>query len=193
MQLQHCTGSLSSSYSRTKYTHQLYVDMEGWLGHHRCGVYSGVLYGGINSPVFWFAFCTPFSEEIKCPSLVQQSWFIFLHLNLYFPCQKSLLLHFSEFLTPGGSSFIIPSCLCSSKPAAAVVLPWALVRYESSEGCAVSAVARADTWCPYGPWNLTLRPFFTEFDPGPTSQTLAVRGLVSNGHLCFIIILNKHN
>lgn len=36
--------------------------------------------------------------------------------------------------------------------------------------------------------------FLSLFEPDPWSQTLSVWGLVvSNGHLCFIIILNQHN
>lgn len=155
------------------------------------------LYRGINSHIFRFALCIPFSDEIKCPSPVQQSWFIFLWQNFYFNCQKSLCLHFSELLTQQdvpSEALIISTCLSPSKLAAVVLLYSTLVGYKSTEGRTVTARASADIWCPYGQYNLTLTPFFTEFDPGPMSQTLAVRGLVvSNGHLCFIIILNKHN
>lgn len=47
----------------------------GWTQMH-CVLH--VLYGGINSHVFRFALCISFSDEIKCPSLVQQRWLIFL-------------------------------------------------------------------------------------------------------------------
>lgn len=148
-----------------------------------------MLYSGIDDPVFRLLCASPSVKK----------------LNHHHQCIKAGLFSYDRISNitvkisygffpqnlPSSKALIVSTSLSSSNLAAAVLLKFGT---RAERGRAVAAIVCVDVWCPYGQYNITVRLFFTGFDLGPRSQTLAVRGLVvSNGHLCFIIILNKHN